>query len=117
MTATMTALHAAYHVHAAAFELAADAETRARDIWHDALAATFVPAGGDEIEYFAACAALDAATVAYDTYHRLAGARDHCFANLSASRDALTRALKTRSLPATPTELRPVNTMPLPEPT
>ena len=117
MTATIAALQATYDVHAAAFEAAVKAEDNARDIWHDALAATFVPAGGDEIEYFAACAALDAATVAYDTYHRLAGARDHCFANLSASRDALTRALKTRSLPATPTELRPVNTMPLPEPT
>ena len=116
MTATMTALQAACHVHAAAFEFAADAEIRARDIWHDALAATFVPAGGDEIEYFAACAAL-AAAVAYATYHRLAGARDRCFANLSASRDALTRARKTRSLPASPPELRPVNTMPLPEQT
>lgn len=117
MTATLAALQATYHAHAAAYELAANAETRARDTWHDALAATSVPAGGDEIEYFAACAELDAATVAYATYNLLAGARDRCFANLSASRDALTPARKGKSLPASPPELRPVNTVPLPEQT
>lgn len=117
MTATIAALQATYHAHAAAYELAANAETRARDTWHDALAATSVPAGNDEIEYFAASAALDAATVAYATYTRLAGARDRCFADMSASRDALTRARKSRSLPAAPPELRPVNTVPLPEQT
>ena len=117
MTATIAALHAAYHAHAAEYELAADAETRARNTWHEALAATSVPAGNDEIEYSTACAALDAATVAYATYLLLAGARDRCFANLSASRDALTRARSTRSSPAAPPEPRPVNTVPLPEQT
>ena len=117
MTATIAALQADYHAHAAAYELAADAENNARNTWHDALAATSVPAGNDEIDYSAACAALDAATAAYATYTRLAGARDRCFANLSASRDALTRARKTRSSPATPPEPPPVNTVPLPEQT
>lgn len=117
MTATIAALEATYHALAGEYELAADAESRARNAWHDALAATSVPTGNDEIEYFAACAALDAATVAYDTYNRLAGARDRCFANMSASRDALTRARKSRSSPATPPDARPVRTVPLPEQT
>ena len=104
MTATMTALQATYHALAGEYELAADAETRARSAWHDALAATFLPTPGDDVEYWAA---LDAATVAYDTYNRIADPRDRCFANMAASRDALTRAHPGRS--------SPVKTVPLPE--
>ena len=111
MTATIAALQATYHALAGEYELAADAEARARNAWHDALAATSVPTGDDEVEYWATVAY---ATVAYDTYNRLAGARDRCLANLSASRDALTRARPGRSLPATPPGARPAKTVPLP---